>query len=77
MKDTIQLTLDITVKDLNQTLALLGQELITSDEELEQYEGLTFSSTEIEEMEGKVGMCALVMAAKALSDEKNNGSETP
>ncbi len=76
MKKTINLTLELSLKDINQTLALLGQDLITSDEELKNYENLTFSTEDMDDGEGKIGMCALLFAAKIKKDSENKTPES-
>jgi hypothetical protein len=75
MEKTINLTLEISVKDMNQTLALTGQPLITSEEELKEYQDLSFSTDDIEKMDGKIGMCALLLAARAKKGIADNAPE--
>jgi hypothetical protein len=72
MKDTVEITLKMSVKDLNQTLALLHLDVITNDDERKEYDGNTLNVSDIanNEMEFKVAIGAVFLAAKEESKKQ-------
>ena len=73
MKDTVEINLKISVKDLNQTLALLHLDIITNEEERLQYDGNTLNVSDVPntELEFKVAIGAIFLAAKEDGEKKD------
>jgi hypothetical protein len=67
MKDTIELKIEVTVKGLNQFLALSGEDVITTDEELAKYDGLTLKPEELPESEMVMAVNCLPFIAKTIA----------
>jgi hypothetical protein len=73
MRETIEVKIKMNTKDVNQVLAILGQSVITTDEEAAEYDGNTLDATDFpnSEMEAKVGLGGIFLAAKASKEEEN------
>lgn len=74
MKDTVEITLKMSVKDLNQTLALLHLDVITSEDERKLYDGNTLNVSDVPntEMEFKVAIGAIFLAAREDGEKKDD-----
>ena len=61
----IEFKIIITLKDLNQALALMGQDILTTEDEIKEYEGLSFDTSTLgKDLQAKVGIAAILFAAK-------------
>ena len=74
---TLGFTINITVKDINQTLALMNEDVITTEEEIAKYKDLSFNLSDFgdSEQEAKLGMCALLITAKAEKEKTEKEAE--
>lgn len=84
MRDTVSVSIKIEVKSLNMVLAMLQQDLVTTDEEAAGYDGNVLDTTThpelMNDMEAMLGLGGMVLTAKALTDaekaENKESSET-
>lgn len=76
MRNTLTLTVKLPLKDLNRLIALAGENIITDEETLTEYDYKTLDISEFpdSELEFKVGVSALFLAARERNDEKKNKS---
>lgn len=75
MKDTITLTLNVEVKVFNKLLALAGEDVITSDEDLKKFDNLTLSSSELPDDEHQLATAGALYLAYGVQKEKDKKSE--
>jgi hypothetical protein len=74
--EKVELTLKLSVKDLNRVIALTGLDLLTNEEQIKEYNGLTLDVSEIKEFddESKIGIAGLFIAAKGVEIEKTDNA---
>lgn len=67
MRESVTLTVKIDTKLLNQFLALAGENVIITDEQLDEYDNLVFDTNKVKDLEGeqKIAAAALLYMAKA------------
>jgi hypothetical protein len=60
----IKFDVEINLKELNQFLALIGDDIITSDEELEKWQNLKISTDDLPDLNSKLSVAAFLVTAK-------------
>ena len=72
METTINLTLQINVGVLNRVLALVQEDLITTDEQLQDWDELLLSTNDITDSDQLLAIGSIALIAKGTADEKRN-----
>ena len=72
MKQTIKVTLEINLKVLNNILALVKEDVITTEEKIQEWGNLILSSDDVDDNDQLLAIGSLALIAKGTMDKKQN-----